>query len=132
MKTADRLLRMVRCALMLTASTLLGPLAEAQTPAPVPGAVPGVVPGPVSRGELLYNTHCIACHSIELHWRENKLANDWPTLKAQVQRWQGNAGLRWSEADVLEVARFLNDTIYHHEQTTDRVSRAAALLRLGG
>jgi mono/diheme cytochrome c family protein len=128
MQAANRSLRMARCALVLAASTLLGSRAEAQTSAPVPG----VVPGPASRGELLYNTHCIACHSTELHWRDNKLATDWPTLKAQVRRWQGNAGLRWSEADVVEVARFLNDTIYHHEQTTDRVSRVAAPLRRGG
>ena len=23
-----------------------------------------------TRGELLYTTHCVACHSTQMHWRE--------------------------------------------------------------
>jgi mono/diheme cytochrome c family protein len=69
-----------------------------------------------SRGELLYNTHCGACHSTQMHWRQKKLATTWDTLKAQVQRWQGVAGLEWSDAEVEEVARYLNDTIYRYPE----------------
>jgi mono/diheme cytochrome c family protein len=69
-----------------------------------------------SRGELLYTTHCVACHSTQMHWRQKKLATTWDTLKAQVQRWQGVAGLDWSEAEVEEVARYLNDTIYRYPE----------------
>jgi len=77
-----------------------------------------------SRGQLLYTTHCIACHSSQLHWRDQRQARDWDSLKAQVRRWQGNAGLGWSEADVTEVARHLNDTIYRFPQTSNRVGLA--------
>ena len=42
-----------------------------------------------SRGELLYSTHCIACHTEQVHWREKKLVTDWPSLVAEVNRWQG-------------------------------------------
>lgn len=77
-----------------------------------------------SRGELLYTTHCVACHTTQVHWRDKKLATDWPSLKAQVQRWQARASLDWNDADVTEVARFLNDTIYRHPQTTNQVSRS--------
>lgn len=69
-----------------------------------------------SRGELLYSTHCVACHSTQMHWRQKKLATTWDTLKAQVQRWQGVAGLDWSEAEVEEVARYLNETIYRYPE----------------
>jgi mono/diheme cytochrome c family protein len=69
-----------------------------------------------SRGELLYTTHCVACHTTQMHWRENKLATNWDTLKAQVRRWQGVARLEWTEADVDEVARYLNDTIYRYPE----------------
>jgi mono/diheme cytochrome c family protein len=69
-----------------------------------------------SRGELLYTTHCGACHSKQMHWRQKKLATNWDTLKAQVQRWQGVAGLEWSEADVEDVARYLNETIYRYPE----------------
>jgi mono/diheme cytochrome c family protein len=65
-----------------------------------------------SRGRLLYDHHCIACHSTQMHWRNQKLATDWPSLKAQVRRWQAAAQLNWSEDDIDEVARFLNDAIY--------------------
>ncbi|TWO72707.1 cytochrome C [Caenimonas sedimenti] len=65
-----------------------------------------------TRGELLYNNHCIECHSTQMHWRERRQARDWTTLLGQVQRWQATAGLQWSDADVAEVARHLNSTIY--------------------
>ena len=72
-----------------------------------------------SRGELLYSTHCIACHTSQMHWRDQRSATDWQSLKAQVQRWQGAASLDWSEADVLVVTRYLNETIYRFEQKAD-------------
>jgi mono/diheme cytochrome c family protein len=66
-----------------------------------------------SRGELLYSTHCIECHSRQMHWRAERKARDWDTLRVQVRRWQGAVSLRWSETDIDDVARYLNDTIYH-------------------
>ena len=84
---------------------------------------------PPTRGELLYTTHCVACHTTQVHWRDQNVATDWEHLKAEVRRWQHAAGLQWSEADVVEVARYLNDTIYHHPQRSDRVSRADATMR---
>jgi len=73
-----------------------------------------------SRGQLLYSTHCIACHSSQVHWRDRRLATDWDTLKAQVRRWQSNMGLRWSDDDIVEVTRYLNDAIYRYPQSSDR------------
>lgn len=64
------------------------------------------------RGELLYNTHCVACHSTQMHWRDKRLVTDWDSLKTQVRRWQATAQLNWSEADIDDVARYLNDSIY--------------------
>ena len=68
-----------------------------------------------SRGELLYSTHCIACHTTQMHWRDGRAATDWAGVVAQVGKWQKAGSLSWSEQDVLEVARYLNDTIYHFE-----------------
>jgi mono/diheme cytochrome c family protein len=75
-----------------------------------------------SRGELLYSTHCIACHTTQMHWRDKKLATDWNSLKAQVRRWQAAAQLHWNEDDILAVTRHLNERIYRFEQTSDRLS----------
>lgn len=65
-----------------------------------------------SRGELLYDMNCIACHSEKMHWRSRKLVNDWTSLEAQVRRWQQAASLGWSDEDVMEVARYLNERFY--------------------
>jgi mono/diheme cytochrome c family protein len=73
-----------------------------------------------SRGQLLYGTHCIQCHTTQMHWREQRLARDWGTLKAQVQRFQGIAGLDWSDSDVNAVAHYLNDTIYRFPESQAR------------
>jgi mono/diheme cytochrome c family protein len=93
-----------RC-LVAATMALAGLAAHAQTT---------TVPG---RGELLYTTHCIACHTSEMHWRNNRRARDWESLKAQVLLWQGNTGLQWGEADIAEVAGYLNDTIYRYPRT---------------
>ena len=68
----------------------------------------------VSRGELLYATHCIACHSVQLHWRDKNVVTDWKTLQSEVRRWQEMAGLGWSNEDIAEVARYLNVLHYHY------------------
>jgi len=74
---------------------------------------------PVSRGELLYTTHCIACHTTEVHWRDKKLAKDWSSLSSQVRRWQQNATLKWSDDDIAEAARYLNASYYHFSEPDD-------------
>jgi mono/diheme cytochrome c family protein len=86
--------------ILAAASVIVASLAAAQ-PAPAP-----------SRGELLYATHCIACHTTQVHWRQKKLATDWASLNAQVRRWAANTGLGWSDEEVVDVARYLNTTQY--------------------
>lgn len=76
-----------------------------------------------SRGELLYTTHCIACHTEQMHWREKRLATDWKSLGQQVRRWQGNAGLGWSEEDIREVTGYVNARFYRF--APPRVSQRA-------
>ncbi len=78
-----------------------------------------------SRGELLYTTHCIACHSEQMHWREKKLANDWPSLRVQVKRWQGVAQLQWTDDDIEGVARYLNERFYGFPRAAGQLSLAS-------
>jgi hypothetical protein len=66
------------------------------------------------RGELLYSTHCIACHTTQMHWREKRVARDWPTLIVLVDRWQRNERLNWEPQDVVDVARHLNARYYRY------------------
>jgi mono/diheme cytochrome c family protein len=85
-------------------------------------------------GALLYSTHCIGCHTAQVHWRDGKRVTDWAGLEAEVRRWQANIGLGWSDDDIVAVARHLNGLHYHfvepgrvaarsHASTTSRASR---------
>jgi mono/diheme cytochrome c family protein len=93
-----------RCAGLLLALAALPALAQSPPTAPAS-----------SRGALLYDTHCGACHSEKMHWRDKKAAVNWPSLKAQVLRWQVEQKLDWTDSDVDEVARYLNARFYRFE-----------------
>ena len=102
----------------------LGAAAVANVPAQAQ-----ITPESVStRGELLYSTHCIECHTTQMHWRVNRQAVDWDTLKFQVSRWQGVLNLGWTEADVNDVARYLNDSIYKFPRQVSRGGRHPGFL----
>lgn len=82
-------------ACILVGATVLGSAAAAQ-----------------SRGERLYTTRCVACHTTQVHWRERRLATDWDSLQAQVTRWQAMGRLNWSQEDIAAVTRYLNESFY--------------------
>ena len=82
-----------------------------------------------TRGQVLYETHCIACHTAQMHWRDKKAATDWGSLKALVRRWQGSAGQFWNEDDIVAVARYLNEAYYRFPPSSDVVSWLAPALR---
>ena len=65
-----------------------------------------------TRGALLYSTHCNACHTSKIHWREKKLATDMESLKFQVRRWQASIELGWTEDEIADVVRYLNAAYY--------------------
>lgn len=70
--------------------------------------------GDAVRGELLYATHCIACHSDKVHWRDKKLVTDWKSLRSEIDRWQVVSGLLWNNEDIADVARYLNALYYRY------------------
>lgn len=70
--------------------------------------------GDAARGELLYATHCIACHSDKIHWRDTKLVTNWNGLQSEIGRWQAIEGLRWNRDDIADVARYLNVIYYRY------------------
>ena len=100
-----------RFALMLLAGWVLVTDARAQDPA---------------RAELLYNTHCIGCHTTQVHWRDRKLVTDWASLLEQVRRWQAIQRLDWGEDDIVRVARHLNRRHYQLPETDAPVGPSAS------
>lgn len=83
-----------------------------------------------SRGELLYNTHCVACHNTQMHWRDKRQVVDWASLRAQVRLWQATGLLAWDETDIDLVARYLNDTYYRYPNPSATTSQPATGGRL--
>ena len=104
-------MKTVLLACFVASATLFAGSASAQTPQK-------------TRGELLYETHCIACHTTQVHWREKKTATDLPSLRAEVRRWQTATQLNWSEDDITEVTRHLNQSFYRFTQPGSVVSAA--------
>ncbi len=64
------------------------------------------------RGGELYRTHCSACHTAQVHWREKSLVHSWNDLRYQVSRWQRIAGQNWSREEIEDVAAYLNQLFY--------------------
>ncbi len=67
------------------------------------------------RGEMLYTTHCNDCHTREVHWRARKLVTNFQQLHTEVKRWKDHVAKEWTEEEVREVTRHLNDTLYHFD-----------------
>jgi mono/diheme cytochrome c family protein len=94
-------------------------------------AVAQQAPPSVARGELLYKTHCVGCHTTQVHWRDRKLAGDWTGLLTQVRRWQRNAGLKWGEQEIADVTRYLNGKFYHFAPPARQALEPAAQVAAG-
>ena len=64
-------------------------------------------------GALLYSTHCVGCHTAQVHWRAGKRVTNAAALRAEVRRWQDKVGLGWSDDEIAAVAQYLNTLHYH-------------------
>lgn len=65
-----------------------------------------------SQAKTTHDTYCIMCHGTELYTRESRIANDYATLRAQVDRWQGNAALNWSNTEINIMTDWLAERYY--------------------
>lgn len=66
----------------------------------------------LDRGRLLYENHCIGCHTPQIHRRPNRIPLDAADLREIVNGWQQQQNLRWSAQDVEDVVQFLRETRY--------------------
>lgn len=68
-----------------------------------------------SRGQLLYENHCMVCHTSVVHVRERRKANSLEEIETWIIRWQAQLGLNWDSGEVDDVAEFLNQRFYRLE-----------------
>lgn len=65
------------------------------------------------RGRLLYENHCIVCHTSKVHRRIPPLPIDRGELRQIVAAWARGQNLDWSEEDIADVVEHLDRTYYH-------------------
>lgn len=68
------------------------------------------------RGQLLYETHCSACHDTSVHKRNPRKAESIGKIKYWVTRWSNELKLNWSSSDINEVTQYLNAKYYRHTE----------------
>jgi len=59
-----------------------------------------------------HDTYCIACHTTSVYTRDNRLASDYDSLRAQVDRWQSTISLSWSKEEIDQMAAWLAKNFY--------------------
>ena len=66
----------------------------------------------VARGRLLYENHCVVCHTQKVHRRTPPMPMDVQDLRRIVSSWAKEQNLRWSQADIEDVVHYLDRTHY--------------------
>jgi hypothetical protein len=62
--------------------------------------------------QTLHDTYCVMCHTTQVYTRADRLARDYATLRAEVDRWQKNVSLKWTQAEIDAVAGYLAQRYY--------------------
>jgi len=75
---------------------------------------PVTLPAP-SRGQLLYENHCMACHESVVHIRTQQQARSLPALRVKVLHWAAYMQLRWGKEEVEDVVSHLDRQYYKFE-----------------
>ena len=68
--------------------------------------------GAQSQAQTMHDTYCIVCHGTEVYTRDKRLANDYSSLREQVDRWQSNVNLNWSDAEIDLMSAWLAERYY--------------------
>jgi mono/diheme cytochrome c family protein len=65
-----------------------------------------------TRGQLLFETGCNACHGRSVFSRTDRVARNPVQLREQVARWQKITGLPWTPAEIDDVSAYLDRAVY--------------------
>jgi mono/diheme cytochrome c family protein len=68
---------------------------------------------PKSRGQLLYENHCIGCHTSSVNSRNPRKAHNLDDLSRWVAKWAKAQNLTWNKDEISDVVDYLNQEYYH-------------------
>lgn len=91
------------------------PEQEMEVPALIEPKPKPVTPPVPSRGQMLYENHCMSCHESVAFIRDNHRTLSLVALWGRVSYWADYLRLRWGKQDVEEVVTYLNNHYYHFE-----------------
>jgi hypothetical protein len=64
------------------------------------------------RGRLLYENHCVVCHTSKVHRRAAPLPMNLKELRGIVAGWAKEQKLNWSDGEISDVVEHLDSTYY--------------------
>ena len=67
-----------------------------------------------TRGQLLYENHCMGCHESVVYIRTRRLIKSLPELRAETGRWATYTNLPWGKEELEDVVEFLNSRFYKY------------------
>ena len=70
--------------------------------------------GDAVRGQMLYETRCLACHERSVHQKSARKAKSFEGVRAQVLRWSAEVGGLWSADEIDDVTLYLNERYYRY------------------
>jgi mono/diheme cytochrome c family protein len=70
----------------------------------------------LDRGRLLYENHCIVCHTSKVHRRFPPSAIDMDALRYIVKVWVEEQKLSWTPEDIEDVVQYLDRTHYRFDK----------------
>lgn len=74
-----------------------------------------VIPSAPSRGQMLYENHCMSCHESVVLIRSDHRTQSLTELRGTVSNWVNYLHLHWGREEVEEVVTYLNNHYYRFE-----------------
>jgi len=65
-----------------------------------------------AHGQKLYSAHCTSCHDTKIHNRPNRIVHTYEDIVNRVKFCDTATKANMSEADIIDVAEYLNDSFY--------------------
>ena len=63
-------------------------------------------------GKQLHDTHCQQCHDNTIYTRQNSIIHSFGELQARVEFCESANNKNWSETQISEVVKYLNNSFY--------------------
>jgi mono/diheme cytochrome c family protein len=71
--------------------------------------------GDVAKGRKLHDTDCVKCHGSEVYTRKDHRVKSVEGLMGQVNMCNKNLSRSYSDAQLNDLVKYLNDTFYKFE-----------------